>query len=92
MPTPKANWRKQLKALFKNRDRKNIMYWFPSVDADARAALVRLREIAETGQIKPVVKRVYKFEDGTKAFQGASEQAVVMILDQEKLANGNAAP
>lgn len=68
---------------------KNIMYWFPSVDADARAALIRLREIAETGQIKPVVKRVYKFEDGTKAFQGPSEQAVVMLLDQEKLINGD---
>lgn len=65
------------------------MYWFPSVDADARAALIRLREIAETGQIKPVVKRVYKFEDGPNAFQGPSEQAVIMLLDQEKLVNGD---
>lgn len=64
------------------------MYWFPSIESDARAALGRLREISEAGQIKPVVKRVYKFEDGPKAFQGPSEQAVIMLLDQEKLANG----
>jgi hypothetical protein len=61
------------------------MYWFPSVDADARASLIRLREISETGALEPVVKRVYKFEDGPKAFQGASEQAVIMLIDQDAL-------
>lgn len=77
--------------MFKRSEKKkNIAYWFPSLETDARTALDRLRELSESGQLKPVVRRVYKFEDGANAFKGAKEQGVVMLLDQDKYSNGTA--
>lgn len=63
---------------------KHIRYWFPSPENDQRAALERLREIIEGGQLKPAVRRVYRFEEGAEAFKGAKEQAVIMLLDQDR--------
>ena len=61
-----------------------ITYWFPSPEEHSpRVALDRLREICEQGQLRPVVKRVYKFEDGANAFKGQAEQSVIMLLNQE---------
>lgn len=63
----------------------NIRYWFPEqTEHDQRLALDRLRIIAEAGQLKPAVRRVYKLEDGPNAFKGANEQAVIMLLDQSR--------
>lgn len=91
VPTPKAQWKLSLRAMFKRSEKKkNIAYWFPSLETDARTALDRLRELSESGQLKPVVRRVYKFEDGANAFKGAKEQGVIMLLDQDKYSNGTA--
>ena len=74
--------------VFSASRKENIGYWFPDPNQDARTALNRLREIAEAGQLKPVVKRVYKFEDGANAFKGPPEEAVIMVLDQDRLMEG----
>lgn len=89
VPTARAQWKKSLRAIFKRSEKKeNIGYWFPDPNQDARTALNKLREISEAGQLKPVVKRVYKFEDGANAFKGPPEEAVIMILDQDRLMEG----
>lgn len=70
-----AHWKTSIRSLkrsFFKKDKKNISYW--SVSFDEREAtyeaLHRLAELGREGHLKPVVRRVLRFEDAAAAFNG----------------------
>lgn len=77
--TASTHWRISIRSLrrsFFKKDKKNVSYWALSLEEreGAYEALARLSELANSGFIQPVVKRVLRFEDAAAAFNGSDGQ------------------